>query len=323
MTSSTSSAIAAVTVLVHGSEVARRVHERFPTVRVLSAKDTASLESQVADADVIVGSGIDFPPQVLDKARRLRWFQSTSAGIDAILPTCNRIRDLIVTNARGVHGDSIADFVMTGIGMMHWDFPRFMQEQSRKEWHTRPVPPISQKTLGVVGLGSIGAAIARRGKGAGMTVLGTKRDVSAPVEGVDRLLPPNGLAELLQLSDFVVLAVPLVPETTRLIGREQLRLMRRSAFLVNIARGSVVAESELVEELRAGTIAGALLDVFEQEPLPANSPLWTMPNVLVAPHVSGYPSDYSARLFEIFAANLQRFIDKKPLQNVIDLTRGY
>ena len=129
----------------------------------------------------------------------------------------------------------------------------------------------------------MGAAIARRGKSAGMTVVGSKRDVTQSVACVDRLFPPNGLTELLQLSDFVVLAVPQVPETTGLIGREQIRLMRRAAFLVNIARGSVVVESELIEALRAGTIAGALLDVFEREPLPADSPLWTMPNVIVTP----------------------------------------
>lgn len=323
MTTSTSTANNAVTVLVHGSEIARLASERFPELRVLSAKDTASLEAHVADADVIVGSGIDFPVRLFDKARRLRWFQSTSAGIDAILPIRDRVGDLIVTNARGIHADSIADFVMTGIGVMHWDFPRFMQEQSRKEWHMRPVHPISQRTLGVVGLGSIGVAIARRGKGAGMTVIGSKRNTTKPIEGVDRLLPPEDLAELLRLSDFVVLAVPHLPETTKLIGREQLRLMRRGAFLINIARGSVIAESELAEELQAGTIAGALLDVFEREPLQADSPLWTAPNVLVTPHVSGYPSDYTARVFEIFGDNLQRFLQKKPLRNVVDLTRGY
>ncbi|WP_368508660.1 D-2-hydroxyacid dehydrogenase [Bradyrhizobium lupini] len=323
MTSSISTASDTVTVLVHGSEIARLAREGFPNLRVLSAKDLTSLEDQVADADIIVGSGIDFPVQLFDKARRLRWFQSTSAGIDAILPIRDRVSDLIVTNARGIHADSIADFVMTGIGMMHWDFPRFMREQSGREWHMRPVQPISHKTLGVVGLGSIGVEIARRAKSAGMTVIGSKRDLTSPLENVDRLLPPKDIAELLRLSDFVVLAVPHLPETTKLMGREQLRQMRRGAFLINIARGSVIAESELVEELQAGTIAGALLDVFEREPLPTDSPLWTMPNVLITPHVSGYPSDYTARVFEIFGDNLQRYLEKKPLRNVVDLTRGY
>ncbi len=324
MTSSMPAVGDAVTVLVNHSaaeDYAALIRKRFPDLRVLSAKDAASLDRQVAEADILLAPR--FPSEVFDKARRLRWFQCSNAGVDSILPIRDRVGDLIVTNARGMHGEIIADFVMAGMTMMHWDFPRFMREQSRKEWHPRNVAPIAERTLGVVGLGSIGAAIARRGKSIGMTVVGSKRDVTQPIAGVDRLFPPNGLAELLRLSDFVVLAVPHVLETTRLIGREQLRLMRRTAFLVNIARGSVIVESELIEALQADVIAGALLDVFEREPLPADSPLWTMPNVIVTPHVAGNPTDYAARLFEIFADNLQRFLEKQPLRNVVDLKRGY
>ncbi len=324
MTPSTPAPGDAVTVLVNDpapDHYTALIRERFPDLRVLSAKDAASLDRHVAEADVLLAPR--FPVEVFDKARRLRWFQCINAGVDSIFPIRDCIGDLIVTNARGMHGEIIADFVMAGMTMMHWDFPRFMREQSRKEWHPRDVAPLAERVLGVVGLGSIGAAIARRGKSAGMTVVGSKRDVTQSVAGVDRLFPPSGLAELLQLSDFVVLAVPQVPETTGLIGREQIRLMRRAAFLVNIARGSVVVESELIDALRAGTIAGALLDVFEREPLPADSPLWTMPNVIVTPHVAGYPSNYTTRLFEIFGDNLQRFLEKKPLRNVVDLKRGY
>lgn len=207
--------------------------------------------------------------------------------------------------------------------MMHWDFPRVLREQSRKEWNPRTVAPLAQRTVGIVGLGSISAAIARRGKASGMTVIGSKRDVSEPIAGVDTLFPSTGLDELLQLSDFVVLAVPHVPETAKLIGQKQLELMRRTAFLVNIARGSVVEESDLIEALRAGTIARAFLDVFEQEPLRPDSPLWIMPNVIVTHDMAGYPTDYTARVFEIFEDNLQRHLEKRPLRNVVDLKRGY
>lgn len=315
----------AVTVLVSHPSAADAyavlVRQRFPSLRVLSATDAASVERHIAEADVLLGPR--FPAEVFDKARRLRWFQCTNAGVDTVLPIRDRVGDLIVTNARGMHGEIITDYVMAGITMLHWDFPRFMREQSRKEWNARPIAPLGERTLGVVGLGSIGAAIARRGKSAGMTVIGTKRDTTQPVAGVDTLLPPDGLDELLRLSDFVVLAVPQVPDTTRLIGRRQLQQMRRTAILVNIARGSVVVEAELVEALQAGTIAGAVLDVFEREPLPADSPLWTMPNVIVTPHVSGNPTDYIARAVDIFADNLPRFLEKKPLRNVVNLKRGY
>ncbi len=324
MTSSTPAARDAVTVLLNhpaADDYAALILERFPDVRVVSAKDARSLDRHVAEADVLLA--FRFPVEVFDKARRLRWFQCTGAGIDSILTIRGRVGNLIVTNARGIHGEIIADFVMGGITAIHWDFPRFLREQSRKEWHTRYVAPLADCTLGVVGLGSIGTAIARRGKSAGMRVIGTKRDATQPVAGVDQLLPPDGLAELLQVSDFVVLAVPGTPETTRLIGREQLRQMRRTAILVNIARGSVVVETALIEALQAGSIAGAVLDVFEREPLPAESPLWTMPNVIVTPHVAGNPSDYSRRVFEIFGDNLQRFLESKPLHNVVPLARWY
>ncbi|MCA1386360.1 MULTISPECIES: D-2-hydroxyacid dehydrogenase [unclassified Bradyrhizobium] len=322
--SSTSAAENVVTVLLYafaGDDYAASIHKRFSHVRVLIAKDQASLDQHVAEADVLLAHS--FPAEIFDKARRLRWFQCASAGVDSVLSIRDRVGDLVVTNVRGMHGEVIADFVMAGMTMMHWDFPRFMREQSRKEWRPRSIAPLAERTLGVVGLGSIGTAIARRAKSAGMTVIGSKRDVTQPVSGIDTLFPPEGLAEVLGLSDFVVLAVPHVSETTRLIGRKELQLMRRTAFLINIARGSVIAENELVEALQGGTIAGALLDVFEREPLPVDSPLWTMPNVIVTPHVAGWLSDYNARALEIFNDNLQRFLDRKPLRNVVDLKRGY
>ncbi|GLS40294.1 3-phosphoglycerate dehydrogenase [Mesorhizobium tianshanense] len=323
VTSSTPAVGNAVTVLLYEfpEEYAQLVHKRFPSVRVLTAKDAASLDEQVSQADVLLAHR--FPVEIFDKALRLRWFQCASAGIDTILPIRDRIGALIVTNVRGMHGEVIADYVMTGIAMMHWNLPQFLHDQSRKAWHPRALAPLAGQTLGVVGLGSIGTAIARRGKAFGMTVIGSKRDINEPVDGVDKLFPPESVAELLRLSDFVVLAVPHVPETVRLIGREQLRLMRRSAVLVNIARGSAVAESELIEALKAGTIAGAVLDVFEREPLAADSPLWTMSNVIVTPHIAGWMSDYDNRVLEIFNDNLERYLDKTPLRNVVDLNRGY
>ncbi|MCK1440531.1 D-2-hydroxyacid dehydrogenase [Bradyrhizobium sp. 15] len=313
-----------ITVLVSHptpDEFVHLIRKRFPDLRVLSANDAPSLDRYVAEADVLLSNR--FPVEVFKKARRLSWFQCSNAGVDSVLPIRELIGDIIVTNARGMHGELIADLVMAGMTMMHWDFPRLLREQSRKEWNPRTVAPLAQRTVGIVGLGSIGAAIARRGKASGMTVIGSKRDVSEPIAGVDTLFPSTGLDELLQLSDFVVLAVPHVPETAKLIGQKQLELMRRTAFLVNIARGSVVEESDLIEALRAGTIAGAFLDVFEQEPLQPDSPLWTMPNVIVTPHMAGYPTDYTARIFEIFEDNLQRYLEKRPLRNVVDLKRGY
>lgn len=299
----------------------RLINERFPEICAIAAQDEESLERHIADADVLVGQ--KFPIHLFESARKLRWFQCTNAGIDTVLPIREKATNLIVTNARGIHGDSISDYVMAGVTMLHWDFRRLLNEQAQRRWSPRYVAPLSDKTLGVVGLGAIGATIARRAKAAGMTVVGSKRDISVPIEGVDRLFGSDQLGELLALCDFVVLAVPATPDTVHLIGSKELAAMKPDAFLVNIARGEVVVESDLIEALQSQRIAGAMLDVFQQEPLPYDSPLWTMSNVIATPHIAGAPTNYHERLFEIFAGNVERFLSGQPLNNHVDLARGY
>ncbi|MBB4423933.1 phosphoglycerate dehydrogenase-like enzyme [Bradyrhizobium sp. CIR48] len=300
---------------------ARLIGERFPQVRAISAPDPERLERYIGEADALLASR--FPVELFDRAKKLRWFQCTNAGVDSMLPIRDRASHIAVTNARGIHGDIITDFVMAGVTMLHWDFRRFLQEQAERKWKPRYVAPLAEKTLGVIGLGSIGATIARRAKSAGMTVVGSKRDISAPVEGVDHLFSSDALADLLPLCDFVVLAVPATADTVGLIGVAELALMRRDAFLINIARGNVVAEAELIKALQTRAIAGAMLDVFEQEPLPQDSPLWDMPNVIATPHVAGSPTNYTERVFSIFGDNIGHFLKNEPMRNAVDLGRGY
>ncbi|WFU71262.1 D-2-hydroxyacid dehydrogenase [Bradyrhizobium sp. CB2312] len=315
----------ALTVLLNiptAEAYARLIAERFPKVRAIVASDPERLVQYVGQADVLLAAR--FPVEVFDQARKLRWFQCINAGVDSMLPIRDKARHITVTNARGIHGDIIADFVMAGVTMLHWDFRRYLREQSERKWRPRyDVAPLADKTLGVLGLGSIGATIARRAKSAGMTVVGSKRDISVPVEGVDALFASDALEDLLPLCDFLVLAVPATVETVGLIGAAQLARMRRDAFLINIARGSVIVEAELIKALQTGTIAGAMLDVFKREPLPYDSPLWDMPNVIATPHVAGSPTNYTARVFSIFADNIERFQRGQALKNVVDLGRGY
>lgn len=300
---------------------ARLIRERFPQVRAIVAMDRDQLERYIGEADALLA--FHFPVEVFEKAKKLRWFQCTGAGVDSMFPIRDRAGHLTVTNARGIGGDLIADYVMAGVAMLHWDFRGFWREQEERKWNPRNVSPLSDKTLGVIGLGSIGATIARRAKSAGMTVFGSKRNQSVPVEGVDRLFAPNALHELLPLCDFVVLAVPATAETIGLVGAAEFACMRREAFLINIARGNVIAEAELIDALRSRAIAGAMLDVFECEPLPKDSPLWDMPNVIATPHVAGNATSYVERVFPIFAENIERFLVGQPLRNVVDLRRGY
>ncbi|MGY8638504.1 D-2-hydroxyacid dehydrogenase [Bradyrhizobium sp. 14AA] len=314
----------ALTVLLNNPSAeayARLIGERFPQVRTIVAPDSSRLKQHIGEADVLLA--FHFPVEVFEHAKKLRWFQSTGAGVDSIAPIRDQVGHITVTNARGIHGEIITDFVMAGATMLHWDFPRFLGEQAERKWNPRYVAPLAEKTLGVVGLGSIGATIARRAKSAGMTVVGSKRDISVPVEGVDQLFASDALHDLLPLCDFVVLALPATADTVGLIGAAEIARMKSGAFLINIARGSVVDEAELVKALQAGRIAGAMLDVFEREPLPQDSPLWAMPNVIVTPHVAGSPTNYAERVFGIFADNIERFMKGQPLKNVVDLARGY
>ncbi|MCP1838622.1 phosphoglycerate dehydrogenase-like enzyme [Bradyrhizobium sp. USDA 4524] len=300
---------------------ARLIADRFPQVRTIVAPRPEQLANCIKEADALLASS--FPVDLLEQAKKMRWFQCTNAGVDSILPIRERVRHITVTNARGLHGEIIADFVMAGVTMLHWDFRKLLRDQAERKWSPRFVAPLAEKTLGVVGLGSIGGTIARRAKSAGMTVVGSKRDVSVPVDGVDRLFASDALEKLLPLCDFVVLAVPATATTMGLIGATEIARMRRDAFLINIARGQIVVEAELIKALEAGTIAGALLDVFEREPLPKESLLWDMPNVIATPHISGSPTNYTERLFSIFADNIERFLSGRALTNVVDLGRGY
>lgn len=182
------------------------------------------------------------------------------------------------------------------------------------------------QTLGIVGLGNIGRRIAQLGRAFGMRVLGARRSVQGQGyqdPDVDQWFLPEQLHELLSLSDYVVLSVPLTRETEKLIGEAELRMMRRNAYLVNIARGRVIDEQALVRALREGWIAGAGLDVTEEEPLPSESPLYSMPNVILTPHISGISVHYETRLAALFADNLRRYRAGQPLQNRYDPSRGY
>ncbi|MBH5396265.1 D-2-hydroxyacid dehydrogenase [Bradyrhizobium sp. CNPSo 4010] len=313
-----------LTILLHhpaAETFARLIGERFPQVRAIVAPDSGRLKQYIGEADALLA--FHFPVEVFAQAKKLRWFQCTGAGVDSMFPIREKAGHIAVTTARGIHGDLIADYVMAGVTMLHWDFRRFLREQSERKWHPRVVAPLADMTLGVVGLGSIGSTIARRAKSAGMTVVGSKRDISVPVAGVDRLFASDDLRNLLPRCDFVVLAVPATPETIGLIGPAEIARMKPHAFLINIARGNVVVESQLISALQRGAIAGAMLDVFEREPLPHDSPLWDMPNVITTPHVAGNPADYAERVFSIFGDNIERFLKRQPLKNFIDLARGY
>ncbi len=296
------------------------IRERFPELDVFATRKEDLLPQHIVDADVLVG--FRFPSELFREAKRLRWIQTTGAGVDKFSVARDSLRGVIVTNTRGIHAQIMADYTFGAITALQWNLPRAIRNQQRKEWNRVDTRPLTGMTLGLVGLGAIGGEIARRAEVFGMKVIGVRR-TPAPVEAVDQIFGPERLTEMLSFSDFVVLTIPATPETYHMIGRPELSAMKRTAYLINISRGRTVDEPALVEALQQGVIAGAVLDVFEQEPLPAESPLWSLENVIITAHIAGSLHNYANYVMEIFSENLSRLRTGLPLRNVVDLERGY
>lgn len=311
---------------------AQRVREEFPGSRVVSAKSEEEYRRELPRAEVLFTwrpSGQD-----IRQAGCLRWVHVPSAGVDHSLPSELVESSVVLTNSSGLHGVPIAENVLGMMIMLARKLHDCMRFQLEGRWGRddlmRAYPSLSElygRTAGIVGLGSIGVEIARRAKAFGMQILATKRDVNADLglaQGwIDRLLPPEGLPELLRESDFVVIATPLTPATRGLIGEAELRMMKSSAFLFNIGRGPIIREADLIRALKEGWIAGAGLDVFEVEPLPPTSELYRLPNVLITPHYSGIGSGYWERATDLFCENLRRLMLGEELTNVVKKELGY
>lgn len=312
----------AVTVLsaVALQERHRRLLAGAGGVELLQAQPgSPDWEAAAARAEVLF-TGV-LPPGALAACTRLRWVQCMYAGVDRLLPELAG-RTVALTSARGLHAHTMADHAYLLMLALARQLPRFVRQQDRAVWEFAPARELRGGCLVVVGLGATGQEIARRAPAFGLRVLGVRRHPS-PVEGVEEVFGPDRLREALARADWVVLACPLTPETRGLIGRAELAAMKPGAALINLARGEVVDEEALVEALASGRLAGAGLDVFAREPLPADSPLWRLPQVIVTPHVAGSLPDYVDRAVELFADNLRRYLAGEPLRNRVDPARGY
>jgi D-2-hydroxyacid dehydrogenase (NADP+) len=306
-----------------------KIRRVSPKLEILQSEDKEEALRLIEDADILFAGF--FSKELFFVARRLKWIQAWGAGVDGLLlPEVVKNR-VIVTNAGGVHPTPISEHVIGLMLCLCRKLHLFVRNQAERKWErfeswasVEQVEELSGKTVGIVGLGRIGTEIARKAKCLGMNVLATKRDPSQMAStSVDRLVRPGDLNQLLAESDFVVLSLPLTKETEGLMGEKQFKSMKRTAYLINVSRGKIVQEDKLVEALKQGWIAGAGLDTFESEPLPANSELWGFRNVIITPHVAGLTPLYMERLTSIFCENLKRFIHDQPLINVVDKTLGY
>ena len=281
-------------------------------------------------------------PADLSRAPKLKWVQMHAAGVDHLLDHPIMKSEILLTTASGIHATPIAEYVFASILAFNRRVTQMLYYQSRREWPQGrwdlfARPELRDRTLGIIGYGSIGRELGRIARCFGMRVVVTKRsvshmrDVGYALQGtgdregalLDEAFPPERLSEMLSLCDYVVVAVPLTPETRRLIGEAELRAMKPSAYLVNISRGGTIDEGALLKALREGWIAGAGLDVFEEEPLPSDSPLYDVENVILSPHVSGFTLRYDERASDLFAENLRRYLTGEPLLNLVDKEKGY
>ncbi|MBN1287802.1 MAG: D-2-hydroxyacid dehydrogenase [Anaerolineae bacterium] len=289
---------------------------------------------------------------------RLRWVQLHSAGANHLFdhPLLG-IPGIMFTTASGIHAAGVAEYVFAMFLAFGHRLLPMVEMKSKGEWpreeaacnrliprhvdvpNLRPFVPVELRgtTLGIVGYGSIGREVARLGATFGMTVLATKRDMRQLAEQgyvepgagdpeaviVDRLYPPQALHSMLRECDFVALTVPLTAATRHLIDEKALAAMKPGAVLVNVSEGKVIDEAALVAALKAGKLGGVALDVFEQEPLPSDSPLWDLPRVILSPHTAGFSAQYNVRAARLFAENMRRYLAREPLLNLVERKRGY
>ncbi|MEE9284204.1 MAG: D-2-hydroxyacid dehydrogenase, partial [Dehalococcoidia bacterium] len=291
-----------------------------------SAEARARVDDLLREAEVLYVARV--PANLPQRGPRLKWVQFVGTGIDSLVAAGALSGPYTVTNVTGTNALPIAEHCFLFMLMFVKRARAFLAQQQEHAYQRDAVRPdfIEGKTLGVLGLGGIGLEVARLGKGFRMRVLGTRRSAQArqrDVGDVDELYPPAELHDLLAQCDFVVMALPLTDETRGAFGEAELRAMKSSAYLINVGRGKLIDEAALVRALQDGQIAGAGLDVFATEPLPPDSPLWEMPNVIMTPHVAGDLIDNRLRATRFFCENLRRYLAGEPLRNVIDLARGY
>lgn len=284
--------------------------------------ELADAAKYIADTDILLTWGsTDIRPLYL-AAPNLKWVHALSAGVESLLFPEIQHNSTILTNSKGIHGIPMSEHVFSMILAFTRGLNLLIRQQIEKKWQRVPTDEIYEKTVGIIGLGSIGREIAKKAKGLGMHVLAVKREPNAELF-VDQMYTPDTLLEMLSNCDFVIVALPLIAETIEFIKLEHFAAMKRSAYFINVARGGVIREADLLTALEQGLIAGAGLDVFAHEPLPETSPLWDMPNVIITPHQSALSPCYMDRAIKLFADNLSRFVRKDEMLNVIDKIKGY
>jgi phosphoglycerate dehydrogenase-like enzyme len=288
-------------------------------VEQLARKDTPS-QAQRADTEALLAWGA--PSGLLPHMPKLRWVQALTAGVEGWLALADLPAQLTLTCARGTHRESMPENILGALFHLTKPYAAIVEDQKRVQWTRRVATPLNGKTLGILGLGAIGQEVARLAAALGMRVIGTRRS-GAPLPGLAEVFPPEQTPDVLAQSDFLLLLLPATPETENFINAERLAQMKPGVWLLNFGRGHLIADADLIAAVQAKRIAGAVLDVFRQEPLPAQHPLWTTEGILVLPHIGGGHPTRDVIVAKLFVENLGRFLDGKQLKEVVNRAAGY
>jgi D-2-hydroxyacid dehydrogenase (NADP+) len=322
-------------------ELKRRLTDISPRVKVtditgvFDSRERTAPEKKIYASDEPINAilaetevmySIRVPSNIVELAPNLKWIQCPLAGVDQILSPKLIKSKVQVTNSSGVHGPAISELVMTMMLMFARHMNEYYEKKQRKDFSRIATTLLEFKTIGIVGLGSIGEAISQRAKAFDMKVIATRRSIQKTTytKYVDAVYPKEELTRLLKESDYVVLALPWTPETNKMIGERELKMMKPTAFIVNIGRGAIIDEDALILALEQGWIAGAGLDCFAREPLPVDSKLWTLDNVIITPHVAhGGRENTEPKVIDIFCENMRRYLSGKRLINIVDKKTRY
>lgn len=307
------------TLLLHTAEtshwvdvdgLAAAIREAIPEIDLRIARTPSQSRAAIESARIVVAT--DVPPDLVKRADDLAFVQALSAGVDFWNLDALRDRGIALATAAGVHAEAIAEQVLGYLLAFERGIHTGIRQQQRRSWEWYHGGEIREKTLGIVGIGAIGTRVAEYAQAFDMTVIGTKRDTTTVPEEVDEIHPPDELFEILPRSDYLVIACALTPDTRELIDREAIGALPDDAVLVNIARGEIVDEPALVRALQQRKIRGAGLDVYSEEPLSRESPLWDLSNVIMTPHMGGTTPEKPVRTAEILAANYEAFVEGNP-----------
>lgn len=284
-----------------------RLKATFPKLDINLVDHHSKVDPYIGGADILMTFGPMLTDRVVREAKNLKWIQALGTGVDNLIDLPSLRRDVIVTNIRGIHGPAMSEAAIMAMLALSRNFPRVVRNQDHHVWERWPASLLEGKTVGILGIGAIGEALAPRCKALGMTVVGISSAKRA-VADFDRICGREELVTAVTALDYLVVLTPYSPETRKIVNSLVLSAMKPTAYFINLARGGVVDEQALINALEQGQIAGAALDVFGQEPLPPDHPFWSMKNVIITPHLGGFSVEHAERALPVIEENIRRFL---------------